>query len=291
MKWFELINLGLNAAQLSELSELKGASQSMAEGQIIQFLEGERERILKSLIFASEQSALAIKKHLKKSPQPVLVGALLLQKRNDDLQVSQESFNNFDDKNYFKKTEDLLKKIKEDAVSNLSPKKIADAEKCALYIYQNSLLEEAVDWKKAENELKETDKEWSSRSGRQTILRLVSIGIFIVGIPTGCIASIFLAEFEISPIFSVMIFIFAIGGAAALFFMSFSKRVTELKKLRDAAKTFIPASEKIAQIKEIFGDMNSELLNSEFMTRKKFINKIMGENEDYDDFFLVLESE
>lgn len=296
MGWLDVINIGIDAAQSAQLAKARGEIKKMEERQMQEAVRKEILDNLRNLIFASQKASEALEVRLEKSPLPVYVGARLLEYRLTDLDVTPEIFPDFTDKEYVHKAQSSISRLKKNSKAKLVQKQITKAEECVTAIVEMPLLNDALDWKKAEKLLQDTESDWKRQSGRKTMFRLGAVGALVVAVPLAClslIASVGTSNSSLQNLGCLGGFalpVVGLIGAIFLFAVGSGQIKGNLAKDREEAAKTIPDDKTQEMMKEKFGPLEEKDLKSLSVDRGELIQGVMGEvmdSEDYDRFLLT----
>lgn len=197
--WVDYANLASNVAQNVQLNDLQqklGAMAQVAASQerreMMKSVARREENQLREMVFRMATIIEDIKSQISTNPQPALALARSLQMRFESESISTGSFNEWEDKERFRKLTVECAEVIEQASTHLNPEQIAEAERCAQYCIERRSLEELIEIQKGRDALAAKE---AALSELQTALGQIRLPGWYTGLQSATAVSVVVTVF------------------------------------------------------------------------------------------------
>ena len=323
MGWLDMLSVGLDVVTYSQVHKTRQQMKNLQASQQAAILQDEYLKVLRNLVFANNQSALAIREHLDTTPQKVFVGARLLAWRYQSLGISADMFPEFADKDYVADTERNISGLIRSSQEKLSPEQILDGEACIEAILEMPQLNEAIENEtqnksiraaqaradEVEKELAATDEDWKPLSSEKSKRMLIGLALAILGPGCVCFSGLIFSGILSSAAGSlsqnpsignavnslgglINLVMLALAGAATIGGLVYAIRAPsedygDLARKRAEIKSRIPKVAPLLQLPSNYIGKNLDELTSLRNAKQDFVQTILGDtDDDYDMVFL-----
>lgn len=290
MSGWDWIHAGLEVATYAKA---QSAQRQLEEMQTAAEIEAARRVLLEAMrnfVFDISRDIQLANEQIKAFPQQVYIVSKSLEWRLNNSGLSPEVFPDFQDKEYFFKTQKKIAEVVEQSKSPLTQQQIQESDIAIQYISEIPILQQAILAKSAQESLRATDSEWRKLSGRQGQKNLfVGLGIagilisMCVGTPLALGGLAMLGSGDFGGIIGGLIML-CIGGAIPIgsigLFVISGKSNPEhapLKAKREVWQKQLMSNDDWQQVVAAFGDLSSRELQRKYDEKLAYLNPLLGD--------------
>jgi hypothetical protein len=289
MSGWDWIHAGLEVATYAkaqsaqrQLSEMKTATEIEAARRVL--LEA-----MRSFVFDISRDIQLAEEQIKAFPQQVYIVSKSLEWRLSNSGLSPELFPDFQDKEYFFKTQKKITEIVGQSKGSLTEQQIHESDIAVQYISEIPTIQQAISAKSAQESLRATDSEWrklsDSQGQKNLFIGLGVAGLLIsmcVGAPLALGGLTMLGSGDFGGVIGGLIML-GIGGAIpigsiGLFVLSgkSNPEYAPLKAKREVWQKQLMSNDDWQQIVATFGDLSSQEFQRKYDEKLAYLNPLLG---------------
>jgi hypothetical protein len=289
MSGWDWIHAGL---EIATYTKARSAQQQLSEMKTSVEMEAARKVLLdamRSFVFDISRDIQLAEEQLKMFPQQVYIVSKSLEWRLSNSGLSSDVFPDFQDKEYFFKTQRKITEVVGLSKGSLIQQQIQDSDIAVQYISEIPMLQQAILAKIAQESLSTTDREWrklNSNAGNKNLF----IGLGIAGLLMSMCVSLPLLISGIKMLGSggfggIIGGLILLGisaaipiGSIGLFVLSGKSNpdYAPLKAKREAWQKQRMTNNEWKQVVATFGDLTSQEFQRIYDEKLAYLNPLLG---------------
>lgn len=182
MNLFRLALLGLETAQAVKMHQAEKQLELLNAGQLQAAIRNELLKFLREITFSTAQTLQQFEANIETYPQAVFVATTVMDSQLQQLGLSPQLFDDFNDKDYVAKTLTQTKDTINRARSSMNEVQSQEAEKAQTYIQDIALLNDMIEAEEAREFLQNTEAELADYQSSVTRNRLIGAVLVIFGL-------------------------------------------------------------------------------------------------------------
>lgn len=276
-KW-DWLHAGLEVANLLTAQQAKQGITEMRMGAEADTNRRLLIEAIKNYIYAIFHDMEVVEEQISKDPQQTYILSKITQLRFENSGISPTDLPDFQDKEYFSKTQKKIIEVIKKSKEKLTSQQIQDSDTAIQYIPELPMLQQAISAKVAQESLWKTEDKWDKLSTHNDKKQRY----LLAGIP-GFLFSCLLLSMSIlignnnTLTFIGIIILFGSVGAIAIAKNS-DPDYTKLKLKREALKEKLLPNDKWEQISSVFGELSSGEFKKVYDERIAFLSSVFGED-------------
>ncbi|MBS4014977.1 MAG: hypothetical protein KGZ86_00845 [Candidatus Latescibacteria bacterium] len=289
MSGWNWIHAGLEIATYAKAQE---AQRQLSEMQTAVEIEAARKFLLdamRTFVFDISRDIQLAEEQIEAHPQQVYIVSKSLDWRLGNSGLSPEIFPDFQDKEYFFKTQRKIQEVIKQATEKLSPQQIRDSDIAIQYISELPVLQKAMSSQSAQESLRATDKQWGQANAKKGNKNLFfGLGVFgfiltlCVGTPLGIFGLASLLSGDVSAVLAGLAMLcvaalFPVGSVAMMVLGSkFDSNYSPLKEKREIWKNQLMSKEDWQGFVSTFGNLSSAQIQRMYDERLSYLTPLLG---------------
>lgn len=279
MGWLDVINVGLNVAQVAQVSKVNQQLGSMQDQQMLSAIQAEVLKEIRNLIFEFNKKAKKLIELKDRYPQQANALAYSLMYKFDQLGISARNLPEYSDKEKFEETKDLLEKSIIESEEGLSTSEKTQVKDCVEAINKLETLNEAIYYAEKKRELESTNPEWEALTRKRSNNQIIGFS----GLGGGFLISMVLCGNGGNTTVGTILFFMGVGLVIGLIFIKKKVEGYEaLKAKREELKKISPSNEQISVFHEVLGKISLEQMLAEKRRLEAIVSGVFNVEMDYE---------
>lgn len=280
MGWLDLLNVGLNVAQVAQMNTVNQQLGSMQDQAALNALQIKILQEIRNIIHDIHRKAKKLEGIQSDYPLQVFTIANVLGNKFEYYGITVDILPDYTDKDRYQDTMEMLEDIIASTQKQLNQESLQLSQACVDAVEKKGLIEEAIRILETKAKFDETNVEWDRLQKIKGNYSMMGVGMLIGAILFflfSCILYSVLLNSDLSLLSCLPVPIALAGiGAGIYFFTKTPVGHKELKEHRNALKSELPTPQAWQEMQNTIGNLNYEQLLQKRNSYNEIINRVFN---------------